>query len=87
MESYCSHVSHLHFNMQFKHGIPVVLSKKLFVVLSPKVVLEDRSAQGFYAVNPMLSITRVGTRSYHKAMEAIAPQVRLDLAQANDARK
>ncbi|KXZ53834.1 hypothetical protein GPECTOR_6g752 [Gonium pectorale] len=40
-----------------------------------------------YTVNPKLSITRIGTRAYHKAMEQLAPQVRLDLAQADDARR
>lgn len=52
-----------------------------------QVVLDDRRDSGPYAVNPKLSITRIGTRAYHKAIEALAPQVRLDLAQAEDARK
>lgn len=52
-----------------------------------QVVLGERCASGAYVINPRLSITRVGTRAYHKAMEALAPQVRLDLAQADDARK
>ena len=52
-----------------------------------QMVLGERSASGPYVVNPKLSITRVGTRAYHKALVDIAPQVRLDLAQAEDARK
>jgi F0F1-type ATP synthase alpha subunit len=40
-----------------------------------------------YSVNPKLSITRVGSRAYYKALEQLAPQIRLDLAQAEDARK
>ncbi|GIL83718.1 hypothetical protein Vretifemale_12457 [Volvox reticuliferus] len=42
---------------------------------------------GVYTVNPKLSITRIGTRAYYKALEQLAPQVRLDLAQADDARR
>ncbi|KAG1671376.1 hypothetical protein FOA52_011873 [Chlamydomonas sp. UWO 241] len=52
-----------------------------------QVVLGPRSDCGSYVVNPRLSITRVGTRAYHKAMEELAAAVRLDLAQADDARK
>jgi len=40
-----------------------------------------------YRVNPRLSITRLGTRAYYKALEAVATQARLDLAQADDARR
>ncbi|GLI64321.1 hypothetical protein VaNZ11_007548 [Volvox africanus] len=40
-----------------------------------------------YSVNPKLSITRIGTRAFYKALEQLAPQVRLDLAQADDARR
>jgi hypothetical protein len=40
-----------------------------------------------YSVNPKLSITRVGSRAYYKALEQLAPQIKLDLAQAEDARK
>eukprot|EP00878_Enallax_costatus_P026220 GHUV01028110.1.p1 GENE.GHUV01028110.1~~GHUV01028110.1.p1 ORF type:complete len:164 (+),score=44.34 GHUV01028110.1:846-1337(+) len=40
-----------------------------------------------FSVNPKLSITRVGSRAYYKALEHLAPQIRLDLAQAEDARK
>ncbi|KAG2429129.1 hypothetical protein HYH02_014166 [Chlamydomonas schloesseri] len=59
-----------------------------------QVVLDRKSGQAAaleaspsYTVNPKLSITRIGTRAYYKAMEALAPQVRLDLAQADDARR
>ncbi len=54
-----------------------------------QVVLGDRASVpgGCYVVNPKLSITRVGTRAYHPALADLAPQVRLDLAQAEDARK
>jgi F0F1-type ATP synthase alpha subunit len=51
------------------------------------VVLTERTSEGFYSINPKLSITRVGTRAYPKALTDLAPQVRLDLAQAADARK
>eukprot|EP00882_Tetradesmus_deserticola_P005439 GHRQ01005723.1.p1 GENE.GHRQ01005723.1~~GHRQ01005723.1.p1 ORF type:complete len:668 (+),score=308.35 GHRQ01005723.1:398-2401(+) len=40
-----------------------------------------------FSVNPKLSITRIGSRAYSKALEQLAPQIRLDLAQAEDARK
>lgn len=40
-----------------------------------------------YQVNPKLSITRVGSRAYYKALEQLAPQIRLQLAQAEDAAK
>lgn len=30
---------------------------------------------GCYVVNPKLSITRIGTRAYYKALEGMAPQV------------
>lgn len=40
-----------------------------------------------FSVNPKLSITRVGSRAYYKALEQLAPQIRLDLAQAEDARR
>ncbi|PNW77022.1 hypothetical protein CHLRE_10g419050v5 [Chlamydomonas reinhardtii] len=57
-----------------------------------QVVLDRRSTaaaspSSSYAVNPKLSITRIGTRAYYKALELLAPQVRLDLAQADDARR
>ncbi len=40
-----------------------------------------------YRANPKLSITRVGARAYPRALEVLAPQIRLSLAQAEDARK
>jgi hypothetical protein len=40
-----------------------------------------------YSINPKLSVTRIGSRAYYKALEQLAPQIRLDLAQAEDARK
>jgi hypothetical protein len=40
-----------------------------------------------YSINPRLSITRVGSRAYYKALEDLAPQIRLELAQAEDARR
>lgn len=40
-----------------------------------------------YKVNAKLSLTRIGTRAYSKVMEGLATQVRLDLAQADDARR
>ncbi|GLC45451.1 hypothetical protein PLESTM_001736100 [Pleodorina starrii] len=50
--------------------------------------VESQSARvPAYSVNPKLSITRIGTRAYYKALEQLAPQVRLDLAQADDARR
>ena len=52
-----------------------------------QLVLTESLLEGCYQVNPRLSITRVGTRAYPKALEEIAPQVRLDLSQADDARK
>lgn len=52
-----------------------------------QLVLSQGRIKGSYEVNPRLSITRVGTRAYPKALEEIAPQVRLDLSQADDARK
>jgi len=53
-----------------------------------QLVLEDRpSPTSSYIFNPKLSVTRIGTRAYYKALETLAPQIRLDLAQAEDARK
>lgn len=40
-----------------------------------------------FSVNAKLSVTRIGSRAYYKALELLAPQIRLDLAQAEDARK
>eukprot|EP00879_Flechtneria_rotunda_P031731 GHRR01034686.1.p1 GENE.GHRR01034686.1~~GHRR01034686.1.p1 ORF type:complete len:170 (+),score=67.73 GHRR01034686.1:319-828(+) len=40
-----------------------------------------------YTINPKLSVTRIGSRAYYKALELMAPQIRLELAQAEDARK
>lgn len=40
-----------------------------------------------YSINPKLSVTRIGSRAYYKALELLAPQIRLELAQAEDARK
>jgi len=40
-----------------------------------------------YHANPRLSITRIGSRAYPRALEALATQIRLNLAQAEDARK
>lgn len=53
-----------------------------------QVVLEaPRGDEWPYVVNPRLSITRVGTRAYYRAMATLAPQIRLLLAQAEDARR
>jgi F0F1-type ATP synthase alpha subunit len=51
------------------------------------LVLDTPLQPKTYRVNPKLSITRVGTRAYYKALELLAPQIRLDLAQAEDAAK
>ncbi|KAI8466349.1 MAG: alpha subunit of mitochondrial F1F0 ATP synthase [Monoraphidium minutum] len=40
-----------------------------------------------YRVNPRLSITRIGARAYPQVLEELAPQIRLQLAQADDARR
>jgi hypothetical protein len=40
-----------------------------------------------YSINPKLSVTRIGSRAYYKALEQLAPQIRLELAQSEDARK
>lgn len=45
------------------------------------------SSSAPYRANPKLSITRIGTRAYYRALEAVATQARLDLNQAEDARK
>ncbi|KIY91673.1 F1F0 ATP synthase, alpha subunit, partial [Monoraphidium neglectum] len=42
---------------------------------------------GPYRANPKLSITRIGSRAYPKVLEELAPQIRLQLAQAEDARR
>ncbi|KAF8063752.1 atpA [Scenedesmus sp. PABB004] len=39
-----------------------------------------------FSVNARLCVTRIGSRAYCRALEALAPQIRLDLAQAEDAR-
>jgi F0F1-type ATP synthase alpha subunit len=38
-----------------------------------------------YALNPRLSVTRIGARAYERALAELAPQARLELAQADDA--
>lgn len=40
-----------------------------------------------YVPNPRLSITRVGSRAYPRALDALANQIRLRLALAEDARR
>jgi F0F1-type ATP synthase alpha subunit len=61
------------------------------VVLEPSMSVpsSSESVQGpvAFSINPKLSITRIGSRAYSKALEQLAPQIRLDLAQAEDARK
>lgn len=51
------------------------------------MVLESKAADEAARVNPKLSITRIGSRAYPKALEQLAPQIRLNLTQAEDARK
>eukprot|EP00775_Hariotina_reticulata_P002752 gene2752-3047_t len=61
------------------------------VVLEPGMtsLSGDQGAVGPvpYSVNPKLSVTRIGSRAYYKALELLAPQIRLELAQSEDARK
>eukprot|EP00798_Chlamydomonas_sp_ICE-L_P012133 gene12133-15243_t len=53
-----------------------------------QLVLEAApSSSGAYTMNPKLSITRVGSKAYPKALGQLAPQIRLGLNQAEDARK
>jgi len=53
-----------------------------------QLVLEGvRAAGGSYRANPRLSVTRIGTRALPRALDALAPQIRLGLAQAEDARR
>ncbi|MEW5319158.1 MAG: hypothetical protein WDW38_010327 [Sanguina aurantia] len=53
-----------------------------------QLVLQPRAdLAGPYVINPRLSITRIGTRAYPRAMDSLAPRVRFELAQAEDARK
>lgn len=40
-----------------------------------------------YRANFRLSITRIGSRAFARALDSLAPQIRLGLAQADDARK
>jgi F0F1-type ATP synthase alpha subunit len=70
----------------------VVLSCYILqVVLEPSMSAPSSSDSGqgpvAFSINPKLSITRIGSRAYSKALEQLAPQIRLDLAQAEDARK
>lgn len=44
-------------------------------------------ATGGVSVNPQLSVSRIGSRAYAPAMSELAPLVRFELAQAEDARK
>ena len=44
-------------------------------------------ATGGVSVNPQLSLSRIGSRAYAPAMADLAPQVRFELAQAEDAQK
>lgn len=53
-------------------------SKLVLLLRTPitQVVLETKGASAEpYRANPKLSITRVGTRAYYKALEELAPQV------------
>jgi F0F1-type ATP synthase alpha subunit len=43
------------------------------------------SSPTHYALNPRLSVTRIGARAYDRALAELAPQARLELAQADDA--
>lgn len=42
---------------------------------------------GGVSVNPQLSVSRIGSRAYSPAVASLAPQVRFELAQAEDATK
>lgn len=42
---------------------------------------------GGVSVNPQLSVSRIGSRAYSPAIASLAPQVRFELAQAEDATK
>lgn len=44
-------------------------------------------ATGGILVDPQQSVSRIGTRAYYPALATLAPQVRLDLAQAVDAER
>ncbi|PRW45016.1 ATP synthase subunit alpha [Chlorella sorokiniana] len=61
--------------------------EELMSITDGQVVLRAQrdAATGGVAVDPQLSVSRIGSRAYHPAMEVLAPQVRLDLAQAVDA--
>jgi hypothetical protein len=48
------------------------------LVLEEMQQQEEGSSSGSrYRANPKLSVTRIGTRAYYKAMEVLAPQVRV----------
>ncbi|KAL4448343.1 hypothetical protein ABPG75_005562 [Micractinium tetrahymenae] len=61
--------------------------EELMSITDGQVVLKPGrdAVTGGVTVDPQLSVSRIGSRAYHPAMEALAPQVRLDLAQAVDA--
>ena len=63
--------------------------EELMSIADGQVVLCGRRdpPTGGMVVDPALSVSRIGSRAYCPAMEALAPAVRLELAQAADAER
>ncbi|KAI3426327.1 hypothetical protein D9Q98_008700 [Chlorella vulgaris] len=61
--------------------------EELMSITDGQVVLQAArdAVTGGVSVDPQLSVSRIGSRAYHPALEVMAPLVRLDLAQAADA--
>lgn len=55
-------------------------SSCLQVVLVPKA----GESQDAISIDPMHSVSRIGSRAYPPVMEMLAPQLRLEMAQAAD---
>ncbi|GBF87937.1 ATP synthase subunit alpha [Raphidocelis subcapitata] len=68
--------------------LPTEAVEEFMSISDGQLVLEaGGAAAGRYAANPRLSITRIGSRAYPRVLEDLAPQIRLQLAQADDARR
>lgn len=68
--------------------LPTEAVEEFISIADGQAVLQPTATEGYpYEVNPRLSITRIGTRAYSRAMADVATSIRLNLAQAEDAKK
>eukprot|EP00210_Caulerpa_lentillifera_P008455 g8067.t1 len=69
--------------------VPTFIIEELMSIADGQIVLEDEidGGGGGVSIDPLLSVSRLGTRVYASGMENLAPQIRFALAQAADARQ